>query len=110
MVIYVANWPTARIDAWDILLKARAIENLSYAVGVNRVGQDGNGIEYNGHSAVIGPKGEPVFMIEDVEEIRTLELSANSLQAFRDRFPAYMDSDDFTIEFEEFEESSGLIQ
>jgi predicted amidohydrolase len=109
VIIYVANWPTARIDAWDILLKARAIENLSYAVGVNRVGQDGNGIEYNGHSAVIGPKGESVFTIEDVEAIRTVELSANSLQAFRDRFPAYMDSDDFTIEFEEFEQSSGFI-
>jgi omega-amidase len=109
VIIYVANWPTARIDAWDILLKARAIENLSYSVGVNRVGQDGNGIEYNGHSAVIGPKGESVFTIEDVEAIRTVELSANSLQAFRDRFPAYMDSDDFTIEFEEFEQSSGFI-
>ncbi len=109
VMIYVANWPTARIDAWDILLKARAIENLSYSVGVNRVGQDGNGIEYNGHSSVIGPKGEIVFSIEEVEAIRTVELNANSLQAFRDRFPAYMDSDEFTIEFEEFEKFSGFI-
>ena len=108
-MIYVANWPTARIDAWDTLLKARAIENLSYVVGVNRVGQDGNGIEHNGHSSVISPKGETIFSIEEVEAIRTVELNANSLQAFRDRFPAYMDSDDFTIEFEEFEESSGFI-
>lgn len=109
VMIYVANWPTARIDAWDTLLKARAIENLSYVVGVNRVGQDGNGIEHNGHSSVISPKGETVFTIEEVEAIRTVELNANSLHAFRDRFPAYMDSDDFTIEFEEFEESSGFI-
>ena len=61
VAVYVANWPTARIDAWNTLLKARAIENLSYVVGVNRVGQDGNGIEYNGHSSVISPKGEVIF-------------------------------------------------
>jgi len=111
VAVYVANWPTARIDAWDTLLKARAIENLSYVVGVNRVGQDGNGIEYNGHSAVISPKGEVIFSNEGVEAIRTLELNANSLSAFRDRFPAYLDADDFTIEFEEYEENdfiSGL--
>jgi len=105
VAVYVANWPTARIDAWDTLLKARALENLSYIVGVNRVGQDGNGIEYNGHSAVISPKGEVIFSNEGVEAIRTLELSANSLSAFRDRFPAYLDADDFTIEFEEYEEN-----
>jgi predicted amidohydrolase len=109
VLIYVANWPTARIEAWDILLKSRAIENLSYVAGVNRVGLDGNGIEYNGHSSVISPKGETIFKIEEVEAIRTVDLNANSLHAFRDRFPAYMDSDDFTIEFEEFEESSGFI-
>jgi len=103
--VYVANWPTTRIDAWDTLLKARAIENLSYVVGVNRVGQDGNGIEYNGHSAVISPKGDAIFSNDDMETTRTLELSANSLHAFRDRFPAYLDADDFTIEFEEYEEN-----
>lgn len=105
VAVYVANWPTTRIDAWNTLLKARAIENLSYVVGVNRVGQDGNGIEYNGHSAVISPKGESIFSNDDVEATRTLELSANSLHAFRDRFPAYLDADDFTIEFEEYEEN-----
>lgn len=105
VAVYVANWPTTRIDAWDTLLKARAIENLSYVVGVNRVGQDGNGIEYNGHSAVISPKGEAIFSNDDMETTRTLELSANSLHAFRDRFPAYLDADDFTIEFEEYEEN-----
>lgn len=104
VVVYVANWPTARIDAWNTLLKARAIENLSYVVGVNRVGQDGNGIEYNGNSAVISPKGEVIFSNEGVEATRTLELSANSLHAFRDRFPAYLDADDFTIEFEEYDQ------
>jgi omega-amidase len=104
VMIYVANWPTTRSDAWNTLLKARAIENLSYVVGVNRIGQDGNGIEYNGNSAVISPKGDSIYTNEGMEVSKTIELSANSLQAFRDRFPAYMDADEFTIEFEQFEE------
>ena len=66
-------------------------------------------IEYNGHSSVISPKGEIIFTNEGGEATRTVDLNAHSLQAFRDRFPAYMDADDFTIEFEEFEESSGLL-
>lgn len=105
LMIYVANWPTARIDAWNTLLRARAIENLSYAVGVNRIGQDGSGVEHNGYSSIISPKGEAIYSNEGTEGTRTMELSANSLQAFRDRFPAYMDGDDFNIEFEEYEES-----
>ena len=109
VLVYVANWPTARADAWNLLLKARAIENLSYVVGVNRVGIDGNGIEYNGDSSFIGPKGEVIFHTEGVETIKTLELNANSLQAFRDKFAAYLDADDFTIEqFEEHDYLQGL--
>lgn len=108
VAVYVANWPTARIEAWDTLLKARAIENLCYTVGVNRVGTDESGIEYNGHSAVISPKGETIFVHENVEVAHTVELNAHSLQAFRDRFPAYMDADDFNIEFEEIEASDFL--
>jgi predicted amidohydrolase len=104
VAIYVANWPMIRNEAWSTLLKARAIENMSYVVGVNRVGQDGNGIEYNGGSSIISPKGDTIFTNEGVETIRTLELNAHSLQAFRDRFPAYFDADDFTLEFEEYEE------
>ncbi len=100
IAIYVANWPQTRIDAWDTLLRARAIENLCYVVGVNRVGLDGNGVEHNGHSAVISPKGEPIFTNEGLEVVHTVELNANSLDSFRDRFPAHFDGDDFTIEFE----------
>ncbi|MFZ6013344.1 MAG: nitrilase-related carbon-nitrogen hydrolase, partial [Bacteroidota bacterium] len=105
LAIYVANWPEIRINAWDTLLKARAIENLSYVVGVNRVGVDGNNIEYNGHSSIISPKGDSIFVNEGMDETRTTEISANSLLAFRDKFPAYLDADEFTIEFEQFEES-----
>lgn len=108
LLIYVANWPMIRIDAWDALLKARGIENLSYTIGVNRVGQDGNGIEYNGHSSFISPKGETIFSTEGIETIKTLEINANSLQAYRDKFPAYLDSDEFSIEFEQYEEHDSL--
>lgn len=104
VAVYVANWPLARIEAWDTLLRARAIENLSYVVGVNRIGPDGSGVEHNGRSAIISPKGEPIFVNEGAETIHTVDLNANSLHAFRDRFPAHFDADDFTIEFEEYGE------
>ena len=104
VLIYVANWPMVRSNAWETLLRARAIENISYAVGVNRVGIDGNGIEYNGQSSIIGPKGDTIFTVEGMESIKTIELSSNALQAYRDRFPAYLDADDFSVEAEAFEE------
>jgi omega-amidase len=100
VAIYVANWPAARIDAWDTLLKARAIENQSYVVGLNRIGQDGTGVEHNGHSAVISPKGEAIFSNDGEDIVHTLEVNSNSLHAFRDRFPVHLDADDFTLEFE----------
>lgn len=100
LLVYVANWPQVRANAWDTLLRARAIENLSYTVGVNRVGIDGNGIEYNGQSSVIGFKGDSIFSVEGAETVKTIELSANALQAYRERFPAYLDADDFSIEME----------
>ena len=109
LLIYVANWPMVRSNAWEALLPARAIENLSYAVGVNRVGIDGNGIEYNGQSSIIGPKGDSIFKVEGIESIKTIELSSNALQAYRDRFPAYLDADDFSIEAEAFEERDSLM-
>ena len=97
LAFYVANWPAARVSAWDTLLKARAIENLSYCVGLNRVGTDGNGILYNGHSAVVDPKGKNILFIDDKEDIKTITLSAEELNEYREKFPAYLDSDQFTI-------------
>jgi omega-amidase len=108
LLLYVANWPKVRIDAWETLLRARAIENLSYVVGVNRVGNDGNNIEYSGQSSIISPKGDTIFSVEGIEAIRTTTISANSLQAYRDKFPAFMDADDFSIEAESFEERDFL--
>lgn len=97
ILIYVANWPKARVLAWDTLLKARAIENLSYVVGVNRTGDDGLGIAYNGHSAILGLKGETVYAADESEIITTVSLSAGTLSDHRKKFPAYLDADDFTI-------------
>jgi omega-amidase len=104
LLVYVANWPQVRIQAWDTLLKARAIENLSYVVGVNRVGTDGKGIDYNGNSAIIGPKGDTIFSGMEEEAVKTITLNANSLQAYRDKFPALIDADDFNMEIGEYEE------
>lgn len=96
-LIVVANWPAARIEAWDALLKARAIENLCYAAGVNRVGTDGNGIAYNGHSAVYGPKGEVLAFEERNDTAITVVLDGPALMAYREKFPAWQDADNFDI-------------
>jgi len=97
LLIYVANWPEARVSAWDTLLKARAIENLSYSIGVNRVGKDGKNIPYIGHSAAIDPKGQIIYMADDSESIKTVMLSAHELETYRAKFPAYLDADNFII-------------
>lgn len=98
MLIYIANWPDSRISAWENLLKARAIENLSYVIGVNRVGKDGNNILYNGSSTFIDPKGGVLWEKKEKETIKTLTLEANTLIAFREKFPALLDADRFEIQ------------
>ncbi len=99
LAIYIANWPEARTMAWESLLKARAIENLSYVVGVNRVGEDGKGIAHNGASSLFDFKGECLFRATDHQEsINTFCLKTDSLNAFREQFPAYLDADQFTIQ------------
>jgi predicted amidohydrolase len=97
VLIYVANWPQARSLAWNTLLKARAIENLSYCIGVNRVGTDAKGIVYQGDSAVYSPKGETLFHQSLTEITGIVNLSAEELLAFRQQFPAYLDADRFEI-------------
>jgi omega-amidase len=96
-LLYVASWPKPRIAAWDILLQARAIENLSYSVGVNRVGQDGNAIPYSGHSAVYDFKGNQLVFNRDEECILFCTLAYEPLMEFRAKFPAWMDADPFII-------------
>lgn len=97
LIIYVANWPEARINAWDTLLQARAIENLCYSVGVNRVGFDGNNKNYNGHSGFYNFKGEPLNNLTENTEVICVTLSKAKLERFRKSFPAHLDADSFTI-------------
>lgn len=97
VIICVANWPKPRINAWDTLLKARAIENLSYVVGVNRVGVDGNGYEYIGHSNVYNPTGEALLNIKNDEFIETLTLHKSVIKNTRTTFPFLEDQDFFEI-------------
>ncbi|SNS58552.1 Predicted amidohydrolase [Ekhidna lutea] len=97
LLLYVANWPDTRVNAWDTLLEARAIENLSYCAGVNRVGTDGFPKDYNGHSGVYSPKGDQLVFSESKEEILTTTLSASDLKEYRENFPFQEDSDEFEL-------------
>jgi len=93
LLICSANWPSVRSDVWLTLLKARAIENQCYVVGVNRVGTDGNGLQHKGDSIVFSPKGETIRQIPENEEtVATLDLSLSSLHDFRKKFPVLNDS------------------
>ncbi|GAB3926838.1 amidohydrolase [Larkinella terrae] len=97
LLLYVANWPAPRSLAWNALLQARAIENLAYVAGVNRVGEDGNGHQYAGDSSLIDPKGEVIFRQRDMETVFQTNLSLEDLRAYRERFPANRDADAFQI-------------
>jgi len=98
LLIYIASWPKARIDAWDTLLKARAVENMSYVVGVNRVGLDGNSLEYSGHSAVYNCLGNKLVSIKPSEEaIVQIEIEKASLYKTRAKLQFLNDKDDFKL-------------
>ena len=99
LLIYLANWPVKRIDAWETLLKARAIENQSYTIGVNRVGKDGNGIPFNGHSKVFDAFGKELFgAIENKEVVHTITLSKEQLRLKQRQMNFLQDRDDFSLE------------
>ncbi len=98
LLLYVANWPAARAHAWRTLLKARAIENQAYVVGVNRVGPDGHGVAHSGDSAAIDYLGQPLAEAAAEPALITVELDGGRLAAFRDKFPAHLDADRFTLE------------
>jgi predicted amidohydrolase len=98
LLLYVANWPSPRAYAWNTLLRARAIENLCYVAGLNRVGTDGNGQRYDGDSAVIDFLGEPLSECADAEVVATATLRAGRLADHRARFPAMLDADRFSLD------------
>mgnify|MGYP001108222155 FL=1 len=97
LVLFVANWPSARAHAWRTLLRARAIENLGYCIGVNRVGIDGNQLPYSGDSAVLDFMGQAMADLGAQEQTVTVALDHAALAAFREKFPAWMDADAFEL-------------
>ena len=105
VLIYLANWPIKRIDAWDTLLKARSIENQCYTIGVNRVGKDGNGILFNGHSKVFDAFGKELLSATDnKEEILQIEISLDDLKLKRRQMNFLQDRDDFTLHSKDWTE------
>jgi omega-amidase len=97
-LIYVANWPEVRSYPWKHLLIARAIENQSYVVGANRIGEDGNHIKHSGDSVVLNPRGETIsHILPNNDSIETITLSYQYLQDFRAAFPVMLDGDDFEL-------------
>jgi omega-amidase len=97
VLIYVANWPKIRINAWDALLKARAIENMSYTIGVNRIGEDDNGYQYNGHTQVVNFLGD--YILEPIENkgVFIVELNKAELLLARKKFNFLNDRDPFVL-------------
>ncbi|CAN5354872.1 amidohydrolase [soil metagenome] len=98
VLIYVANWPERRAHPWKSLLVARSIENQSYTIGGNRIGNDGNAIYHSGDSVALNFKGETISKTKAKEEsIETITLSYSDLTEFRKMFPVMLDADDFEI-------------
>ncbi len=98
VLIYVANWPEARVYPWKQLLIARAIENQCYVIGVNRIGKDGNGISHAGESLVIDPKGTVISQPNThLECVETIALDRSLLDEFRTAFPVGRDADEFSV-------------
>ncbi len=98
LLIYVANWPSVRSNAWKALLKARAIENQAYVAGVNRVGLDGNNKDHSGNSRIIDPLGKKIARIKtNTEGITTAKLSYQKLMEYREDFAVGLDWDTYII-------------
>ena len=97
LLIYVANWPEVRITAWDTLLKARAIENMSYVIGVNRIGTDGNGHSYIGHSQVVDYLGRSIISPAEDEQVSIAELHKQELDEARGKLRFLDDKDNFIL-------------
>lgn len=95
LMLLVANWPSRRVKHWSSLLEARAIENQSWVIGVNRVGEDGNGVHYPGCSVVHDPMGQCVADLGGEETCRAVELDLDAVTDTRERFPFHRDADRF---------------
>jgi predicted amidohydrolase len=97
LALFVANWPQRRAEHWKLLLQARAIENQSYVIGVNRIGTDGNGLYHSGDSSVIDPVGNILFRSAHAPCVFTLPLERDRLDDYRQSFPVWKDADQFLL-------------
>jgi omega-amidase len=97
VAIFVANWPQVRIEAWQALLKARAIENQAYVIGINRVGTDGSDLHYNGASTIIDYSGKILEEAFDINSILNCTIDKEGLLAYREKFRFLDDADSFSI-------------
>ncbi len=99
LLLYVANWPKVRVSAWDALLEARAIENMSYCIGVNRVGLDGNNYEYTGHSAAYNVLGHRIDSLPvENEAVEIVTLQKEHIKKYREKLGFLKDRDRFNLE------------
>jgi predicted amidohydrolase len=97
LLVYVANWPKIRTQAWDALLKARAIENMSFVIGVNRVGKDANGHDYIGHSQVIDELGNELIAPFEESDLQVVSLNKKKMHETRTKLSFLNDKDDFEL-------------
>ncbi|MEX2597785.1 MAG: amidohydrolase [Salibacteraceae bacterium] len=98
LLLFVANWPEARVGAWSNLLEARAHENQCYVAGVNRIGKDGNGINHSGNSALFSPKGELLSDFQSgQEQVKTYTLDHEMITTYRGKFTAWKDTDNLSL-------------
>ena len=97
LLVYVANWPKPRVNAWDILLKARAVENMCFVAGVNRIGNDSNQLEYVGHSQIIDFMGNEIVAPTENEGVFIAEITKDEMLQTRRKFPFLEDRDGFEI-------------
>ena len=97
LLIYVANWPKTRINAWDILIKARAVENMCYTIGANRIGLDDNNFEYVGHSQAVDFLGNYILKPQEAEGVFVIELNKENLLETRSKLGFLNDRDSFEL-------------
>jgi len=97
VLIYVANWPKPRVNAWDILLKARAVENMSYVIGVNRIRTDNNNLDYVGHSQAVDFLGNYIQEPQENQDVFIVELDKEAMLETREKLAFLNDKDSFTI-------------
>lgn len=98
VLFYVANWPAPRQPVWDVLTRARAMENQAYVLGVSRVGIDGEGVDHLGGTCAIDPVGNELFRMGKEAGIRSITLDIKEVESLREKFPAWKDADPFTMD------------